>query len=536
MIPLFAFAALLNFIVSLFLGVLVYLKSQGRKYYLFFILYFLAVAFWNFGYYFWQIADKADSALFWCRFLMIGAIFIPIFYLNFIIDFLKIKRNKFIILISYIYATIFIVVDFTDYFVSGVEKKLIFNFWPVAGSLYSIFLAIFAGLFCYGWYLLIRALSKAKDENEKQQLKYFLLGTAIGSLGGFTNFPLWYGVPLLPYGHFCIAIGVLFVALALFKYHLFEIKLIATEFLVGIMGVVLLIVPFLMPTIELEFLMFTVFLLFCFFSYLLIKSTHRESRLRELAEANLVQEKTLRQEAEEISENLKHLDEAKSQLMLSTQHHLRTPLAAIQGYADLILSGDCKDTREKVKKILTSSQILIKLVNDMIEMANYRIGNDVILAKQKTDIIFEVRQIIAELSPKAKEKDLVVDFIKPTIPIPLLMLDWKRLKESFFNIIDNGLNYTEKGGISIELTIKDDKLLFTIADTGIGLDETEKKELFSRTFERGHEAKEMYCTGKGIGLYLAAQMIISSGGTIRAESAGRNKGTTFFIELPIELA
>jgi len=68
MISFFAFAAFLNFVVSFFLGIFVYFVRPRHNKGKFFILYFGAVAFWSFGYYMWQTADNAESALLWCRF------------------------------------------------------------------------------------------------------------------------------------------------------------------------------------------------------------------------------------------------------------------------------------------------------------------------------------------------------------------------------------------------------------------------------------------------------------------------------------
>ena len=91
----FAFSGFLNFIVSLFLGILVYLK--GRKIFAnkIFALDAFSVVLWSFGYFFWQISTNPNSALFWSRFLMVGAIFIPILYFHFILYFLDfVKKYK----------------------------------------------------------------------------------------------------------------------------------------------------------------------------------------------------------------------------------------------------------------------------------------------------------------------------------------------------------------------------------------------------------------------------------------------------------
>ena len=96
MISFFAFSGLLNFITSFLLGILIYLKGKKEFQSRSFVLYFFSIAFWNFGYYFWQISTEESLALFWSRVLMAGAIFIPIFYFHLINQlFISLSVNEF---------------------------------------------------------------------------------------------------------------------------------------------------------------------------------------------------------------------------------------------------------------------------------------------------------------------------------------------------------------------------------------------------------------------------------------------------------
>ena len=98
-------------------------------------------------------------------------------------------------------------------------------------------------------------------------------------------------------------------------------------------------------------------------------------------------------------------------------------------------------------------------------------------------------------------------------------------------MIDNSIKYSPKGKVTI--TVEDrNAVKIIIADTGIGMTEEQLKTLFNRQFERDEKAKET-ASGKGIGLYLATQIIIAHKGNIWAESAGPGKGTTFYVELPL---
>ncbi len=538
MISFFAFAAFLNFIVSFFLGIFVCFVLPNRNKGVFFIFYFWAVAFWSFGYYMWQTADSADLALFWCRFLMFGAIFIPVFYLNFILDFLNSNsRRRYFLYFLYFLAIIFSSINLTDSFVKNVEVKLGFPYWPNPGIFYLPFLAYFLLIVCYGWYLLLMAIRREKDRVVKQQIKYFLLGTGIGFFGGLTNYPLWYDIPILPYGNILVFIGVIFVAIALFKYRLFQTKVILTEFLVGMMGLVLILLPFLMPTFSLRFLTALVFILFCFFGYYLIKTVHRESRRREDAETIAARERILRREAEVLAADLRRLDQAKTQFLLSTQHHLRSPLSVIQGYLSMIGEGSygkiTKKSKEKIDAVLEANRKLIRSVDELLNVAHFQMNKGAV-AKESVDAIALISQVIADLEPTAKNKKLYLKFKKPTAPIPKILLDGRGIKEAIYNIVDNAIKYTQVGGVDVVMAVIGDKLRISIKDTGIGLNEKDREGLFSRIFERGEKAKSVNIEGKGIGLYLSAQIIANNGGTIRVESPGWGKGSEFIIDLPME--
>ena len=116
MISFFAFSGLFNFIVSIFLAVLVY--SKGRKILTnkIFALDALSVAFWSFGYFLWQISTTESSALFWSRILMAGAIFIPIFYFHFIVAFLNLtKKLKRVLYFGYSLGLFFLLSNFKNF-------------------------------------------------------------------------------------------------------------------------------------------------------------------------------------------------------------------------------------------------------------------------------------------------------------------------------------------------------------------------------------------------------------------------------------
>jgi len=168
----------------------------------------------------------------------------------------------------------------------------------------------------------------------------------------------------------------------------------------------------------------------------------------------------------------------------------------------------------------------------MLDVARFQI-NKSLVDKQPTDIVQLVANIIDDLSKNAQAKKIYLRFNKKSSVFPKVAIDARGIREALYNIIDNAIKYTQNGGVTVIMEVINDKLRISIKDTGIGLNDYERRNLFNHTFERGKRAKMVNATGKGIGLYLAAQMIINNNGTIHVESEGRDKGTTFIIDLPI---
>jgi len=88
--------------------------------------------------------------------------------------------------------------------------------------------------------------------------------------------------------------------------------------------------------------------------------------------------------------------------------------------------------------------------------------------------------------------------------------------------------------VTIKLKVENSRLRIIVKDTGAGISKEDQKTLFTRLFERGKEAKKLHGTGKGIGLYITFHIIKAHKGKIWAESEGRSKGSTFYVELPIK--
>jgi len=235
-------------------------------------------------------------------------------------------------------------------------------------------------------------------------------------------------------------------------------------------------------------------------------------------------------------EQLKKVDDAKTQFLVLANHHLRTPLTGINWYLELLASGKFGKIPIKIKEILekieSSAASELKIVDDLLNISRYQLGTDTIILNYGVDLKSILDQIIQTELPVAEKNGIKIKFDADK-NIFIISADESKLKFALANILDNAIRYTQKGKVAINLENKKDKFLIKIEDTGIGLDENEKESIFKETFFRGKEAQNIFATGEGIGLYLSAKIIEAHKGKIWTESKGRNKGSTFYIELPM---
>lgn len=239
MITFYSISALVNFLTCLFFALFVIYKKREKLNFAFF-WFSISAALWSFGYLFWQISSNEIDAIFWCKILTIGSILIPIFYFRLTLLFLELEKNdlnKIILFSSYLVGLFLILISFSSLLVSGAVKKLNFRFWPNAGSLYWILLLLFFSLVSYSIYLLIKYYLK-KTGSIKEQIKFLLLGTGLGFLGGTTNFPLWYDIKILPVGNILSSLYVFLTAYAIIAHRLMDIKLVMRRYSVYLFSLI----------------------------------------------------------------------------------------------------------------------------------------------------------------------------------------------------------------------------------------------------------------------------------------------------------
>ncbi len=240
-------------------------------------------------------------------------------------------------------------------------------------------------------------------------------------------------------------------------------------------------------------------------------------------------------ELREAYEELQKLDKAKSEFVSIASHQLRTPLTAIKGYISMMLEKTYGKPPEKMevplKNIYLSNERLIKLVNDLLNVSRIEAGR-IELKIEKTSLEEVISSIAEELKNEIKNRNLYLKFEKPQKPLPKISVDPDKIRQAIMNIIDNAIRYTNRGGIAVKTQILNTKYQIQISDTGEGMTKEEISHLFE-SFSRGTAGTRFWTEGAGLGLYVAKKFVEMHNGKIWAESPGRGKGSTFYIELKI---
>lgn len=221
-------SAATNCITSLLLGALVYLRNTTHPRNITYGLFTLSLALWSFCYCLWQTSLTAESALFWCRWLMAFAVFIPATHLHYIWVFRQ-KRNTFYRRSTralYFVSALSSLLCFTPFAINDVRPRLMFEYWPTAGSLFFLILFIWFVLVFLAVKELIEHIRTTTDSNRKRQGIYLLVGNIIGWGGGMTNFPLWFDIPVPPFGNILISVYVVLIFYAIVRYNLMDIRVV----------------------------------------------------------------------------------------------------------------------------------------------------------------------------------------------------------------------------------------------------------------------------------------------------------------------
>ncbi len=238
----------------------------------------------------------------------------------------------------------------------------------------------------------------------------------------------------------------------------------------------------------------------------------------------------------EVNKQLTELDKAKSEFLSIASHQLYTPLTALRGYISMLLEGDFGELSEKQEPILdilnTSTERLIALIKNLLDISRIESGR-LELNLASIDLVKMADDLVQSLYPNAVAKGLKLVFHHPPANMPHVIADEQRLRQVMLNFIDNSIKYTPKGRVDVKIEQQNDRMLFSVSDTGKGLAPDEISRLFHK-FSRVGGASRFHTEGTGLGLYVAKQIVNEHHGEVEVSSPGVGKGSTFAMHMPAE--
>lgn len=233
--------------------------------------------------------------------------------------------------------------------------------------------------------------------------------------------------------------------------------------------------------------------------------------------------------AEEARMRAEQASAAKSRLLATVAHEVRTPLTGLLGMAALLENSPlAANQRNYVAGLRQSGQVLSHLVEDLLDFATMEAGRFELrpVAEPPRALI---EGIVEMLAPRAHFKGLeIASFVAPDVP-DHLSFDPGRLRQVLFNVAGNAVKFTERGGVSVSAEMEGRVLVLRITDTGPGMTAEEKGRIFEEFVQVG--TAEAKGNGKGLGLSISARIIEAFGGTLGVDSV-QGIGSTFTIRIP----
>ena len=519
---------LISGISNLIMGIVVLAGARSKRESLPFALFSFSTFLVGLTEYFIYRSDFAVSV----RLSYLLGVLIPTFMLAWVFNFSAAAVSFKKTVAIYAAGLIFMVLPFVDGLIIGnIQKDAVLGFVGDDGVLYPLYVAFFVVSYLI---VLVKLLRLTKIPNSGKRKQARVISTGFFLYGGIAIF---FGLVLPAFGYdrltdFDIPATVIFVGFttyAIVEYRWMNLKVIMVQLLaLFIIGAALFEI-FMAAGLGWVIYKSAMFLVFTSLSLLMVRNV-----LAEIKRKNELQ--ILSNKLASANKRLVKLDGEKSEFLSIASHQIRTPLTSVKGFLSLLLEGSygelATNQKDVLAKIYTSNDRVVNLVEDLLNISRIE-GGGMEFKIEKWRLENICQEVIDTLALKAKDNGLYLRFIKPTTPLPEVMVDGAKVREVISNLVDNAVKYTPHGGVELKLEKMDDCVRATVSDTGIGIPQTELPYLFAK-FSRGKDTARLNTGGTGLGLYVGKQMIEKSGGKIWVESEGDGKGARFIVEVPIE--
>ncbi|MBN1198056.1 MAG: response regulator [Bacteroidales bacterium] len=250
--------------------------------------------------------------------------------------------------------------------------------------------------------------------------------------------------------------------------------------------------------------------------------THTNINDRKMAEEELILAKSKAEES----------DRLKMSFLNNISHEVRTPLNAILGFTSLLTEDPGMEDRHRFGQIIRSNaDQLLSIIDDVLEFS--RLETETLVPEKLPFSVSELLQDLAHtMQPLAEEKNLSWRHLSTLDEeMDIILGDRSRIRQVLTCFLSNAIKYTQDGGVETRVETDDKWIIFSVRDTGIGIEEEHQEKIFERFF-RTPVAQEMAVRGTGLGLSIAQQLIEMMGGGIGIQPL-LPRGTEFYFRLPL---
>jgi len=263
----------------------------------------------------------------------------------------------------------------------------------------------------------------------------------------------------------------------------------------------------------------------------------RNARLLENLQHSLEAVTRAREQLHEVNEELKTLDEMKTNLLSNVSHELRTPLVAVMGYADMLFNakvGAVNDVqKEYLGIVLRNVEKLVTLIENLLDFSRLHRGAEK-LVFSAFDLVECARAAMQTVRPVADSREIRLDLVASDEEI-LVEGDRGKMGQVFNNLLSNAVKFNHNGGrVTVEVRRREDSVEVAVSDTGIGIPEEARDKVFTRFYQYDSSSTRKY-GGTGIGLSIAQDIVRLHGSRIAVTSEG-DQGATFRFNLPVRAA
>jgi signal transduction histidine kinase/ActR/RegA family two-component response regulator len=267
-----------------------------------------------------------------------------------------------------------------------------------------------------------------------------------------------------------------------------------------------------------------------------------QTRETELSKANedlrreVVERRRAEQERAELLVREREANRLKDEFLATLSHELRTPLNAILGWTKLLRGGalPADGVDRALEKVERNAQVQTRLVEDLLEVSRITTGK-LRLDLREYDLVAAVARAVDSIRPTAEARGVRVeqDFAAPSLPTTG---DPDRIQQVVWNLLSNAVKFTPQDGTTrIAVRRAGDRDEIVISDTGMGIEPAFLPHVFD-TFRQADASATRAYGGLGLGLAIVRNLVELHGGTVTAESPGRDRGATFTVGLPVRLS